>query len=127
MEELFFLKIKFKKKKYFNEMKNFKICSFKLFEIQNISDNCFFYKIGIKSFRKIITQRNLNNALSYYKKKNRKKLNYININLFKYFKFIKTTGAHVSDGVLLTYNYKINKKIIKNHEIYSVLRKFLNV
>ena len=110
MEELFFFKNKVQKKKYFNVMKNFKICSFKLFEIQNISDNCFFYKIGIKSSRKIVTQRNLNNALSYYKKKNGKKLNYININLFKYFKFIKTTGAHVSDGVLLTYNHKINKK-----------------
>ena len=107
-------------------MKNFKICSFKLFEIQNISDNCFFYKIGIKSSRKIVTQRNLNNALSYYKKKMEKTKLY-NINLFKYFKFIKTTGAHVSDGVLLTYNHKINKKKIKNHEIYNILRKFLNV
>ncbi len=118
---------KAQKKKYFNLMRNFKICSFNLFETQNISDYSFFYKIGIKSYTKNITRRNLDNSVSYYKKKNIKKINYKNIDLFNYFRFIKTTGSHVSDGVLLTQNYKINKKIIKNHEIYNILKKFLNV
>ena len=118
---------KTQKKKYFNLMKNFKICSFRLFEIQNMSNHSFFYKIGIKSYTKNITPKNLDNSLSYYRKKNVKKINYKNIELFNYLKFIKTTGSHVGDGVLLTHNYKINKKIIRNHDIYKSLRKFLNV
>ena len=108
-------------------MKKFKICSFKLFELQNINDHSFFYKIAIKTYSNIINHRNLKNSVSYYNKRKIKKFDYKNIGLFKYFKFIKTTGTHVSNGVLLTYNYKMNKKMIKNHEIHSILRKFLNV
>ena len=124
---IIFFNNKVQKIKYFNLLKNFKICSLRLFEVQNIGDYSIFYKIGIKSYAKVITRRNLNYSVSYYKKKIIKKLNYENINLFNHFKFIKTTGTHVSNGVLLTSNYKINKKTIKNHEIYNILRKFLNV
>ena len=53
--------------------------------------------------------------MSYYKKKILRKL-IINIDLFNYFKFIKTT-THVSDGVLLTHNYKINKNYQKPRDI----------
>lgn len=124
---IIFFNNKIQKNKYFNLMKKFKICSFKLFELQNINDHSFFYKIAIKTFSNIINHRNLKNSVSYYNKRKIKKFDYKNIGLFKYFKFIKTTGTHVSNGVLLTYNYKMNKKMIKNHEIHSILRKFLNV
>ena len=124
---IIFFKNKIQKKKYFNIMRNFEICSFKLFELQDINDFSFFYKIAIKTHSNVINYKNLKSSISYYKRKKIKKIDYKNIHLFNFFKFIKTTGAHVSNGILLTHNYKINKKVIKNHEIHEILRKFLNV
>jgi len=124
---IIFFKNKVQKKKYFTLMKNFEICSFKLFDVQDISNCSFFYKIKIKTYSKTISHQNIYKNLAYYKKKKIKNNDYKNINLFNYFKFIKTTGSHVSNGFLLTQNYKINKKSIKNHEIFIILRKFLNV
>jgi len=108
-------------------MRNIKICSLKLFDIQNISDCSFFYKIKIKTYSNVISSKNIHKNVSYYNKKIVKITNYHNINLFNDFKFIKTTGSHVSNGFLLTQNYKLNKRSIKNHEIYNILREFLHV
>lgn len=124
---IIFFNNEIQKKKYFNLMKHFKICSLNLFEIQNISDCSFFYKIGIKSYSNVINKKNVKTNLRYYKKKNVTKISYENIELLKYFKFIKTTGSHISNGVLLTRNYKLSKKLIKNHQIHNILKKFLNV
>ncbi len=124
---IIFFNNKAQKKKCLSLMNNFTICSFKLFDVQDISDCSFFYKIKIKTYSKNISYQNVYKNVSYYKKKKIKKKDYKNINLFNYFKFIKTTGSHVNDGFLLTENYKSNKKLIKNHEIFVILRKFLNV
>ena len=124
---IIFFNNKFEKKKYFNLMRNIKICSFKLFDVQNISDCSFFYKIKIKTYSDVISFKNVHRNLSYYRKKIIKKKDYKNIDLFNELKFIKTTGSHISNGFLLTENYKPNKKAIKNHEIYNILKEFLNV
>lgn len=124
---IIFFNNKLEKKKYFNFMRNIKICSLTLFDVQNINEFSFFYKIKIKTYTNVISSKNVHKNLSYYNKKIIKVKNYKNINLFNLFKFIKTTGSHVSNGFLLTQNYKINKKYIQNHEIFNILRKFLNV
>jgi hypothetical protein len=110
-------------------MKNYKICGYNLFILNKIGNKSFFYKIGIKSLSKYLNQKNIKDKIKNYKKNNNKyKFNLDNYDLFAKMKFIKTTGVHVNNGLLLTHNLKKQKKnIIYNHEIFYILKNILNV
>ena len=110
------------------KMKNFIIGNLYLFELKKIDDTSFFYKIRIKannlSFKNLSFQKNF----LYYKKFKKSKKFQSNLYLLDEFKFIKTTGVHVSNGEFLykNLNFKVKKKFY-NHFIFTIIKKILYV
>tara|TARA_Y100000768_G_scaffold227091_1_gene171423 strand:+ start:2561 stop:3874 length:1314 start_codon:yes stop_codon:yes gene_type:complete len=110
------------------KMKNFIIGNLYLFELKKINDTSFFYKIRIKandlSFKNFSFQKNF----LYYKKFKKSKKFQSNLYLLDEFKFIKTTGVHVSKGEFLykNLNFKVKKKFY-NHFIFTIIKKILYV
>ena len=89
----------------------------KLFQLKNLTKKSIFYKIAIKSLSKDLNYKNVIYNIDYYDKHKfkRKTVNFKNFELFRNFKFIKTTGTHVNNGFLMTRNFsKIKKKDTKS-------------
>ena len=118
------------RKKYFNFMKNYKICGYNLFDVKGLSRHSIFYKIAIKTHFKIITSKNFKYSIAYNDNiKNKSYTKSIeNINKFQKFKFIKTTGTHIGKGFLMFKNFdKLNIKSIENKKIFFLIKNYLNV
>ena len=127
---IIFFKNNEEKKKFYLSMSKFEICGYKLFQVKNLTKKSIFYKIAIKSLSKDLNYKNVIYNIDYYDKHKfkRKTINFKNFELFRNFKFIKTTGTHVNSGFLMTHNFsKIKRKKIRNHEIYYLIKNFLNV
>ena len=104
----------------------------KIFYIKKYNSNKLFYKINLKSnktfkelnFNKVLFKKNLIQNLKFKKIKNDKKID-ISEYFIKNVKFIKTTGIHVPEGLVLFDNFKHFNKVckIENHKIFSLVCK----
>jgi len=104
----------------------------KIFYIKKYNSNKLFYKINLKSnktfkelnFNKVLLKKNLIQNLKFKKIKNDKKID-ISEYFIKNIKFIKTTGIHVPEGLVLFDNFKHFNKVckIENHKIFSLVCK----
>tara|TARA_Y100000816_G_C26103230_1_gene585307 strand:+ start:103 stop:1416 length:1314 start_codon:yes stop_codon:yes gene_type:complete len=118
------------KNKYFNLMQNYKICGHNLFDVKKLSKNSVFYKIAIKTYSTIITPKNFKYSIAYNDNvKNKLSTNSIeNMDIFKKFTFIKTTGSHINKGFLIFNNLnEPNTKSIENRKIFFLIKNYLNV
>ncbi len=109
----------------------------KIFNIKINKDNSIFYKINLKS-KKLLNKnfyeykKNYINQclieISKEKKNNIKKKN-ISYTFLKNVNFIKSTGAHVANGIILYENFDFfkNKKLIENHKIFNYICKYFNI
>ena len=109
----------------------------KIFEIKNYKNKSIFYKINLKSknfinknypkYEENYIRQSLEEISSY--KKNR--LNKKNINYFflENIAYIKTTGSHVREGIVLCENFDIIKKklVIPNHRIFNYICKHFKI
>ena len=104
----------------------------KIFLIKKVSRNSIYYKVNLKSFKKLglvdlKNQTNLNKYL-FENIKNISIKNKSKIDISNYFvnqtKFLKTTGVHVPEGVILYENLNSFKKLnrIENHRIFSYIK-----
>tara|TARA_B110000003_G_scaffold276526_1_gene323592 strand:+ start:4804 stop:6150 length:1347 start_codon:yes stop_codon:yes gene_type:complete len=138
---IIFFKNKKDRKEAQTKLSNFYIFNYNVFEIKKKSNTSLFYKIKIKTFKKI-SLNEINNSKSSYKyisyfnnkiltnKINRKKLDYNFIRFFfKNINFIKTTGVHQNKGVLFYKNVFIQNKIkkIENHKIFDLIVNHFNI
>ncbi len=108
----------------------------KIFEIKKFNETTIYYKINLKSL-KIINGNELKKNLNFGKylvenlritKKIDKKID-ISDYFIKEIKFLKTTGVHVPEGIVLHENfYPLNKlRKIENHTLYNyILKHFKN-
>ena len=108
----------------------------KIFQIKKFNETTIYYKMNIKSL-KIINANEVKKNLNFDKylidnlritKKIDKKID-ISDYFIKEIKFIKTTGVHVPEGIVLHENfYPLNKsKKIENHTLYDyILKHFKN-
>ena len=121
----------------FNKLKNLTCVEKKIFDLKKYKDNSIFYKINLKSKNILyendlrINKKYVNNSLSQVSKRSKtisKKIDISSIFLNSV-AFIKTTGAHISEGLILYENFKVlnNKKLIKNHEIFNYISKHFSV
>jgi hypothetical protein len=109
-------------KLYFNKKK--------VFELKDFSEKVIFYKINLKSNKIIILKKN-EDSIKEIRKLPKKYSKTVNIKNFfiQNVKFIKTTGAHISRGVVLYKSIKsliILKKIV-NHNIFFHICKHFNI
>ena len=110
-------------------LRKFNIFGYYFFEVKNLTRDKIFFRIQVKSFKKI----SKNNSINFIKKNidydTKKKLNFsknINYNndVFEKIRFLKTTGKHYFKGHLLTKKDIINKKKIENREIFELIKNF---
>ena len=105
----------------------------KVFEIKKYNKNALYYKVNLKSL-KIITNSEIKNEKNFEKyfleslqinRKNKKKIDISNYFL-KEVQFLKTTGIHVPEGIVLYEN--INSlssfKVIENHTLFNHMRDY---
>tara|TARA_B100000282_G_scaffold293186_1_gene268092 strand:+ start:2568 stop:3881 length:1314 start_codon:yes stop_codon:yes gene_type:complete len=112
----------------YNKMKNFIIGNLYLFELNKINDTSFFYKIRIKANNIRYKDFSFQKNFRYYKKFRKSKKFQSNLYLIDEFKFIKTTGVHVSEGEFLYKNLNLKlKRKFYNHLIFKIIKKILNV
>ena len=112
----------------YNKMKNFIIGNLYLFELNKINDTSFFYKIRIKANNIRYKDFSFQKNFQYYKKFRKSKKFQSNLYLIDEFKFIKTTGVHVSEGEFLYKNLNLKlKRKFYNHLIFKIIKKILNV
>ena len=114
------------------KLKKFNIFGYNFFELKNLNKNRIFFRIQVKSFKKI----NPYNSIKFIKKNisydTKRKLDLskdenLNINFFKKIKFLKTTGKHYYEGHLLTKKKLINKNRIENREIFELIKIFFKL
>ena len=110
----------------------------KIFDIKKYQGNYIFYKINLKS-SKIFYNYDFIDINSFNRKYlteikkskliNKPKITNIDTYFFKNISFIKTTGSHVTDGLILYENLNIlnEKKRIKNHEIFKFVCKHFKI
>ncbi len=134
-----FFRNKKDKEKCYLILKSLSIYNFKAFEVQKTSKLSLFYKIKVKASKKIkFNNNNLNyfsKYLSYfdnkkiYKKSTKRKFDYNFVNyFFNSVDFIKTTGVHSNEGVLLYKNFILkNTKKIENHKIFNLIQSHFDV
>ena len=134
---LIFFNNKQEKNKNLSILNGIKLGKLYFFETHEIDDKTIFYRIQIISKAPIdyINSRNINKLLVYDKNQNKKQIGKFLLNLtvddLINFKFIKSTGSHVSLGLLLYENININKKYIKktkilNHNIFKIIRNYFD-
>ena len=120
-----------------NIIKNFKIFGANAFQVTKENNKCLFYKIQIRSFHKItpelllsINSSNIKKYIDYNHSRKfkflKKKHSHNEITFFKSINFIKCTGKHRNNGILLKHNFiASNNKRIENHKIFDlILRHF---
>ena len=102
----------------------------KIFDMKKYQKNYIFYKINLKSTQ-VLKNYDLKNRNDFNKKNlieikrtksiNKDKIKNIEFYFFKNISFIKTTGSHVPEGLILYENFDVlnGKKKIKNHEIFN--------
>ena len=106
----------------------------KIFEIKKFNKTTIYYKISLKSLR-IIDESDVKNNLNFQKffvdntkitKKISKKRD-ISDYFIKEIEFLKTTGVHIPEGIVLHENfYSLNKsRIIENHKLFNHILKHL--
>jgi hypothetical protein len=106
----------------------------KIFEIKKFNKTTIYYKISLKSL-KIIDESDVKNNLNFEKflvddlrvtKKIAKKKD-ISDYFIKEIEFLKTTGVHIPQGIVLHENfYSLNKlRIIENHKLFNHIQKHL--
>ena len=104
----------------------------KIFHIEKFNDISIFYKINIKS-KKILTSTtkvyNLTEIIKNVKKKSTIKKMDISSFFIKNIKCIRTTGVHISQGLLLYDNVNSFKFVreIENHLIFSYICKHFGI
>ena len=139
---LVFFKNEVERKECQIKLNSYYIYNFKVFDVKKISKVSLFYKIKIKSFKKISLNENSNfndclKQISYVDNKktinenNKKKIDFFFIKyFFNNINFIKTTGIHSTEGVLYYKNIFIGKKKIKkieNHKIFNLILNHFNI
>ena len=104
----------------------------KVFQIKKFRGNCIYYKMNIKSL-KIISESEVKNNFKFEKylieslKDKKFKMNEkLDISDFfvKDIKFMKSTGVHIPEGIILHGNVKSfnNLKKIENHNLFNLIR-----
>ena len=124
--------------KAFSIIKNYKMCGFFLFEVNQKSKLSFYYKINLKTFKNLkkenlqmISNKKLKSYFDYEKKLkiNRNNIR-INISEIKEFldnvKLIKTTGKHTFQGDIFSKNLMLKKNLknIENHKIFNLINEY---
>jgi hypothetical protein len=114
------------------------LCCFekKIFDLKNYKNNSIFYKINLKSknllnesdfkYKKKYVDKSLIKILKSSANNNKS----IDINSFfsKNITFIKTTGVHVQEGIILHENFAVlKKKSIENHTIFDYICKYFKI
>lgn len=104
----------------------------KVFYIKKYNSNKLFYKLNLKSnktfnelnLNKVLLKKNLIENLNFKKTKNDKKID-ISEYFIKNVKFIKTTGIHIPEGLVLFDNFQYLNKVdkIENHKIFNLVCK----
>ena len=104
----------------------------KIFDIKRYLGNYIFYKINLKSV-KILSDYDFKKKNNFNKKFlieikknkliNKNKIKNIDDYFLKNISFIKSTGSHVPEGLILYDNFDVlnNKKKIKNHQIFNYI------
>ena len=118
-------------------IKNFKVFGANAFQVTKQNNKCFFYKIQIRSFHKLtpellysINSSNIKKYIDFNDSRKfkfqKKKHIHNEIIFFKSINFIKCTGKHRSNGILLKNNFIVsNNRRIENHKIFDlILRHF---
>ena len=108
----------------------------KIFDLKNYKNNSIFYKINLKSknllnesdfkYKKKYVDKSLIKILKSSANNNKS----IDINSFfsKNITFIKTTGVHVQEGLILHKNFAVlKKKSIENHTIFNYICKYFKI
>ncbi len=109
----------------------------KIFEIKKFNKTTIYYKVNLKSL-KIINESDLKDDLTFDRyliddlkiKKKIIKKNDISYYFIKEIKFLKTTGVHIPEGIILHENfYSLNKlRKIENHTLFNhILKHFINI
>lgn len=103
----------------------------KVFNVKIYKDNSIFYKINLKS-KKFLNKKNYDNqSLIEISKESKNSLKKKNISsaFLKNVNFIKSTGAHVANGLILHENFDFftNKKLIENHKIFNYICKYFHI
>ena len=117
------------RKKNKKKLINFNVFGFNFFEVKEISFNKIFYRIQVKSFKKIdqyFSSNLIQKSLGYDSKFKIEMLKKFNQNkkIFNEFKYLKTTGKHFFEGILLSKNIISKKKIMENKKIYSLVKDY---
>tara|TARA_B100001057_G_C22863269_1_gene955481 strand:+ start:2086 stop:3423 length:1338 start_codon:yes stop_codon:yes gene_type:complete len=109
----------------------------KIFDLKKYKNNSIFYKINLKSktsFNKsnLKFKKNfINKSLSEIFSKKKKNISKMDISTFfmNNIKFIKTTGVHTSEGIILHENFLNLKKIkkIENHKIFNYICEYFYI
>ncbi len=125
---ILFFKNEKAQKYYFNKMKNLTLGNLYLFELKKIDKKSFFYKIRIKSNYQKSEKLSFKKKFQYYKAFKKSKKNNQNYHLLDEFKFIKTTGTHINQGLFFHMNLNVKiKKRFQNHFIFNIIKESLNV
>ena len=125
---ILFFKNEREQKYYYNKMKNFILGNLYLFELKKIDKKRFFYKIRIKSNYRKSEKLSFKRNFEYYKAYKKSKKNHNNYHLLNEFKFIKTTGTHINQGLFFYKNINVKiKKKFQNHFIFNIIKESLNV
>ena len=104
----------------------------KIFQIKKFNETSIYYKMNLKSL-KIINENEVKKKLNFDKylvsnlriiKKIDKKID-ISDYFIKEIKFLKTTGVHVPEGIILHENFYLLNKLrkIENHTLYNHILK----
>ena len=114
-------------------LKNYSFGKFYFFEIKKINNTTTFYRVQVKSFKNFkqnnIRSIKINKYLSYDSQNRlRKNLkNYkINKHLLSDLEFLKCSGKHIKEGIILYKDILIKKKFItknklENHKIFQII------
>ena len=105
----------------------------KIFEIKDYKNNTIFYRINLKS-KNFLNKNDFkykdkyaNKSLIELSKRSKNKFKRINISsyFFENVTFIKTTGVHITEGLILHKNFEVLKKVklIENHKIFNYVCK----
>ncbi len=125
---ILFFKNEKEQKYFYNKMQNLTLGDLYLFELKKIDKKSFFYKIRIKSNYSKSKKLSFKRKFEYYKAYKKSKKKNLNFDLLDEFKFIKTTGTHINQGLFFHKNLNIKiKKKFQNHFIFNIIKESLNV
>tara|TARA_B100000035_G_C20948632_1_gene530931 strand:- start:475 stop:1122 length:648 start_codon:yes stop_codon:yes gene_type:complete len=125
---ILFFKNEGEQKYFYNKMKNLSLGNLYLFELKKINKKSFFYKVRIKSNYQKSKKLSFERKFKYYKAYKKSKKKNLNFDLLDEFKFIKTTGKHINQGLFFHKNLNVKiKKKFQNHFIFNIIKESLNV